>query len=127
MSNKSRSSLSNPVPQFRWWTIALTAALALLTALFVTVCAQAQTLNYLADLKAGNGEEPYASVVQGTDGNFCGDRQGFCRHFAGNAQQQSAISRNEPVVANGPGRNPSEFRARPLTIFRAASVEHFFN
>src|ERR1700739_3552380 len=38
--------------------------------LSLAVCAQAQTLNYFADLSAGNGWEPYASVVQGTDGNF---------------------------------------------------------
>ena len=45
--------------------------LALLV-LGLTVCAQAQTLNYFADFNGGNGWEPYASVVQATDGNFYG-------------------------------------------------------
>jgi uncharacterized repeat protein (TIGR03803 family) len=40
--------------------------------LTLAVCAQAQTLNYFADFNGGNGWEPYASVVQGTDGNFYG-------------------------------------------------------
>jgi uncharacterized repeat protein (TIGR03803 family) len=53
----------------------LTLARAFASVVFtlsLAVCAQAQTLNYFADLSAGNGWEPYASVVQGTDGNFYG-------------------------------------------------------
>jgi uncharacterized repeat protein (TIGR03803 family) len=50
-------------------TLALSVACAAFT-LSLAVRAQAQTLNYFADLTATNGWEPYASVVQGTDGNF---------------------------------------------------------
>lgn len=50
-------------------TLAFTLACAVFT-LSLAVPAPAQTLNYFADLSAGNGWEPYASVVQGTDGNF---------------------------------------------------------
>ena len=53
--------------------LTLARAFAFVTfTLSLAACAQAQTLNYFADLSAGNGWEPYASVVQGTDGNFYG-------------------------------------------------------
>jgi uncharacterized repeat protein (TIGR03803 family) len=52
-------------------TIGLALACAALT-FGLAVRAQAQTLNYFADLDGNNGWEPYASVVQGTDGNFYG-------------------------------------------------------
>lgn len=53
--------------------ITLRAALACVAVTFsMAMCAQAQTLNYFADFNGGNGWEPYASVVQGTDGNFYG-------------------------------------------------------
>ena len=50
----------------------------------LAVSAQAQTLNYFADLSAGNGWEPYASVVQGTDGNFYGAGTGGIYGGGGN-------------------------------------------
>ena len=63
-------------------------SLPLLTALAITfslaVCAQAQTLNYFADLTAGNGWEPYASVVQAPDGNFYGAGTGGIYGGGGN-------------------------------------------
>jgi uncharacterized repeat protein (TIGR03803 family) len=38
----------------------------------LAVCAQAQTLTYLAAFNGTNGAGPYASMVQATDGNFYG-------------------------------------------------------
>lgn len=38
----------------------------------LTVCAQAQTLNYFSNFNGSNGWEPYSSVIQATDGNFYG-------------------------------------------------------
>jgi uncharacterized repeat protein (TIGR03803 family) len=48
-------------------------ALAVLALTFsLTVCAQAQTLTYLAEFGGDNGWEPFGPVVQATDGNFYG-------------------------------------------------------
>jgi uncharacterized repeat protein (TIGR03803 family) len=52
-------------------TLGFALACATLT-LGPAVDSQAQTLNYFADFNGGNGWEPYASVVQATDGNFYG-------------------------------------------------------
>jgi uncharacterized repeat protein (TIGR03803 family) len=38
----------------------------------LAVCAQAQTLTYLAQFNGTNGTNPYGSLVQATDGNFYG-------------------------------------------------------
>jgi uncharacterized repeat protein (TIGR03803 family) len=38
----------------------------------LAVCAQAQTLTYLADFNGTNGEEPNGPLIQATDGNFYG-------------------------------------------------------
>ena len=55
-----------------------------LLVLGLAVCAQAQTLNYFADLTAGDGWEPYASVVQAPDGNFYGSGTGGIYGGGGN-------------------------------------------
>jgi hypothetical protein len=39
-------------------------------ALNLAVCAQAQSVSFVADFNGGNGWQPFGSVVQATDGNF---------------------------------------------------------
>jgi uncharacterized repeat protein (TIGR03803 family) len=53
------------------FTLGLALACAAIT-FSLAVRGQAQALNYFADFNGANGWEPYASVVQATDGNFYG-------------------------------------------------------
>jgi uncharacterized repeat protein (TIGR03803 family) len=64
--------------------LSLLVLASLAITLTLAVCAQAQTLSYLASFNGTNGYQPFGSLTQATDGNFYGTTTNGGGHGYGN-------------------------------------------